>query len=105
MKAKKWEDTFLSNGKLLEMFGTPDFTERQGKEAQAQISFGAGRESRKKEIEELMDYAFKDGENIGRSEVVETTIYLALANGMVSVRELFELHPEGKAQLKKWGIK
>ena len=38
-----WGDTFLSNGKLLEMFGKPDFTERQGREAQAEISFLAGR--------------------------------------------------------------
>ncbi len=38
----KAEDTVLSNGKLLGLFGTPDFTERQGREAQAEITFKAG---------------------------------------------------------------
>ena len=31
-------DTVLSNGKLLEIFGTPDFTEREGREKQAEIT-------------------------------------------------------------------
>ncbi len=37
-------------------------------------------------------------------EVVGTTIYLASANVYISVRELFELHTEGQAKLKEWGI-
>ena len=44
------------------------------------------------------------GRVAGIKEVVETTIYLALANGYVSIRELFELHEEGQAKLKEWGL-
>jgi len=40
----KAEDTFLSNGELSEIFGTPDFTEREGREKQSGVSFKAGRE-------------------------------------------------------------
>lgn len=47
---------------------------------------------------------YEDGKQAGIREVVETTVYLALANGDVSIREIFELHPEGQAKLKEWGI-
>ena len=47
----KAEDTVLSNGALLEKFGTPHFTERQGREAQAEISFKAGYNQALKEHE------------------------------------------------------
>ena len=51
-------------------------------------------------LEAQADISFK----AGMRKVVETTVYLALANGKVSIRELFELHPEGKAKLKEWGL-
>ncbi len=65
-----WEDTFLSNGKLLEMFGTPDFTERQGREAQAEISFKAGQEDVLLESK-MGTITVSSLVNRGRKEVVE----------------------------------
>ncbi|MBA7661935.1 hypothetical protein ES703_69955 [subsurface metagenome] len=43
-------------------------------EAQAEISFKAGFDSRKTEIEELMDYAFKDGEWVGKKAGIKEMV-------------------------------
>ena len=63
MEAK---DTVLSNGKLLEIFGTPNFTERQGREKQAEITapifFEEGRKAGRREVVEWVSQHFSHWE-------------------------------------------
>ena len=50
----KAEDTIMSNGALLEKFGTPDFTERQGREVQAEITWDKAFKAGMKEVVECI---------------------------------------------------
>lgn len=72
-----WEDTVMSDEEIRQQTNAPVVLSghRRLAKAQAEISFKAGQDSRKDEIEELMSIAFKDGEEIGKQagikEVVE----------------------------------
>jgi len=72
------------------------------------ISFKAGRASRKEEIEELMDYAFKDGERIGTRKVVEwieEKSHSPFSEVADQRSTRFISDGEWQAKLENWGIK
>ena len=89
---------------------------KQYLEEQAETSFKAGRGSRKNEIEELMDIAFKDGERIGkkagRREVMEwirdnATESIAVKDSDTSQEMdiLAIIEDKWRTQKEKWEIK
>jgi len=96
MEAK---DTVLSNGRLLEIFGTPDFTERQGREAQAEVSFKAGMESGNQKAYEIgVGDGKVEGIAKGIKEVLNAIHYAPKSCA-------FYVRPEEwQAKLKEWGI-
>jgi hypothetical protein len=83
-------------------------------EAVAEISFKAGYDSRKEEIEALMSIAFKDGEKAGKQEGIKEVVEWIKSNaclerGDCDVGLCFEdyLHfdyHDWQAKLREWGI-
>uniref|UniRef100_A0A6M3JG63 Uncharacterized protein n=1 Tax=viral metagenome TaxID=1070528 RepID=A0A6M3JG63_9ZZZZ len=97
MKAK---DTVLSNGKLLVMLGTPNFTEMEGREKQAEITWDI---AYKAGYEEGRLY----GKQAGLKEVVEWIegfVYKEITFDP-DVKAYYISGKVWQAKLREWGIK
>lgn len=115
MKAK---DTVLSNGKLLVMLGTPNFTEMEGREKQAEITwdiaykagYEEGRLYGKQESllnQAIIDQQVQDAKQAGLKEVVEWIegfVYKEITFDP-DVKAYYISGKVWQAKLREWGIK
>ena len=89
MEAK---DTVLSNGSLLKMFGTTEFTEREGREKQAEVPFEAGKRAGVREIVEHL------------RSVIANTNYIPASQGGHDIKIVGFKEKVWETKLKEWGI-